>query len=114
MDVTVKKAKLWVNEHKKRDGDKWFDYNVSCSKKDQDGNFINCNLKVKFSKDVNVPANLPNGYDLDEFSGFFSVDVYTDRSGQEVRKPMIVVMSVPQWEDGAEYGYQEVDEDVPF
>lgn len=112
MDVTIKKARLWVNEHKKKDGGTWTEYSIGVSKKNLDGSYINTSMKVRFGKDVNVPENLPNGYDLEEFSGFFSVDVYPDRNGVEVRKPMIIITEVPQWDDLDSFA--QAEEDVPF
>lgn len=112
MDITAKNAKLWVNEHKKRDGGTWKEYSLGFSKKNEDGNYINASMRVRFSSKVDVPDDLDNGCILESFSGFSSAEVFTDRTGAEIKRPMIVITSVPQWENVD--GFAQLEEDCPF
>lgn len=109
MDVTGKGVRLWISEREKRDGTKWYEYNVGCSKKRQDGSYANAYMKVKFDREIIIPDGLPNGTQMD-FDGFMTADVYPTRDG-EVKKPMIYITSA-KFHDLA--GYEEVEEDVPF
>ena len=114
MDVSGKNQKVWCNEHQKRDGSKWYEYNVSISKKKQDGSYVNAYIKVKFSKDVDIEDPIPNGVKMD-YEGFMTVDEYTDRDGNIVRKPMLFVTKAvfPELESSFD-SFAEVEEAIPF
>ena len=115
MDVSDKNAKLWVNEHKKRDGGKWYDYSLGASRKLMEGGWANISIKAKFSKDVAVPEPLANGTKI-SYEGFMTVDIYEDRDGNEVRKPMIMITkaSFPELEDIPVDSFASMEEDIPF
>ena len=93
ININGKNEKLWKNERVGKNGGTWFDYSISVSKKAQDGNYVNSYMKVKFSSKLTIPNELPNGVQMD-FEGFLTPDVYKDRSGQEVKRTMIMVTNV--------------------
>lgn len=123
MDVKGEDVRLWVNEHKKQDGETWYDYSVGVSKKDQDGSYTTTYLKVRFVRAVHIPENLPNGVNMD-FEGFLSVDKYTDRNGVEVKKPFIMVTkadfdimpepAAERYTDEEVSRFGSTEDDVPF
>ena len=122
MDVRGENTRVWVNERQRRDGGKWFDYSIGVSKKKEDDSYTTVYLKARFTKDVDVPDPMPNGTKMD-WAGFMSVDEYTDKDGNEVKKPMVVVtearfeMALPRRteEDAMDpTGFDAVEEDIPF
>jgi hypothetical protein len=116
MDINGKGVKVWVNEHTKRDGGKWYDYNVSVNKKlPESGEYKSAYVKVRFGRDVYVPEKLPNGAKMD-FEGYLTVDFFVDKDGREVKKPMIMVTTAkfPELYDEAADDYAEVDDSIPF
>ena len=114
MDISGQNAKLWITEHKKRDGGTWNDYSIGINKKKQDGSYTNMYLRVKFGRDVDVPENLPNGTKIN-YEGFMSIDEYEDRDGAPIKKFMGVLTKV-DFIDFAEPadGYSYVEEPIPF
>jgi len=124
MNVTGEREKLWVNHHKREDGSTWDEYSVSVSSKNQDGKYTNAYMKLKFAKAVSLPEEIHNG-SLVTFKGFLTVDAYKDRTGNEVKKPMIMAMEAqiispeqkptPSYDDVAEdYGFEMADDEIPF
>lgn len=118
IDVTGKNCKLWINEHKKQNGDVWHTYTIGVSKKDQNGQYVNAYQDVQFTKNVD-PTRIPNGTTFD-FEGWLSVKVYRDKDGKEVRRPIIMINKANFQYDpkAAAESYQDsfegLDEDVPF
>lgn len=119
MEVNGTNVRLWVNERQKRDGGKWFDYSVGISKKKEDGSYESVYLKTKFTKDVILPEVIENGASI-TFSGFLSIDKYTDKDGNEVKKPMLVINSASfdnaprKYADIPDDSFSAADDDIPF
>lgn len=124
MNITGEDTRLWVNERQRADGSKWFDYSVGISKKTEDGHYVNTYMKVRFAKSVNIPTDLPNGTKMD-YEGFITVDSYTDKEGNEVKRPMAMITKADFYIEGqrpktVEYsedqiaGFSAAEEDVPF
>lgn len=61
INVEAENVRLWINEHTREDGSKWFSYSISTSSKDQEGGYINKSLEVRMTRDVEIPADLKNG-----------------------------------------------------
>lgn len=121
MDVSGNDVRLWINEREGRDGAKWNDYSVSISKKKDDGSdqFDNVYLKVRFAKSVQIPAGIQNG-ELMTFDGFMTIDKYTNRDGNEVKRPMVMITRA---DFGAKHpapaqeevdGFTAAEDDIPF
>lgn len=126
VDVTGKNVKLWINERPSRNGGTWPDYSIGISKRKQNGGYVNGYIKVRFGRDVVVPRELPNGASMD-FSGYITLDVYTSKDGQEVKKDMIMITSAKfhdvygddsGYSSTADYGdvdsFEQADDDIPF
>lgn len=109
MEVRADRVKIWRKDFKTRDGNEFYRYSVSISKKDGEGKFINAYMPVMFSKKANAPAKINNGEMVENLVGFMSVDSYADKDGNTRNTPMIVVMSAD-----FNAGFEEVSEDVPF
>ena len=116
MDVSGNKAKVWVNEHQKRDGGKWYDYNVGIGKKKQDGSYINMYIRVKFAKELGLPEDIPNGMAMENYEGYMSVDDYTSRDGEVVKRPLVIITKAdfPELDADIPDSYEQLDEDMPF
>ena len=118
IDINGKNCKLWVNEHKKQNGDLWFTYTVGVSRKDQNGQYVNAYQDVQFTKNAD-PAGIPNGTTFD-FEGWLSVKVYRDKDGKEVRRPIIMInrasFNYSPEAAGESYAdsFEALAEDVPF
>lgn len=130
MEVSEKRAKLWINQHERPDGSVWHDYSIGISSKRQDGSWANTSIKAAFSKKVELPAALANGAFIG-IHGFMTVHEYTRKDGTKVTQPMIMITHAKF--DGDEepvgdiagpanspvdwdFGFAEVDDDeiVPF
>lgn len=113
MDVKGK-SKVWANEHQKRDGGVWYDYNISISKKKQDGTYTNAYMRAFFTKDANAPEPIPNGSWM-EFEGYLSVDEYESK-GMLVKKPMIMVTKAvfPDLKADVPDSFSQAEDDIPF
>lgn len=113
MNVSETKAKIWRKDIEGKNGT-FYKYSVSVSKKNQDGKYVNAYIPVIFSKKADAPEKINNGAMCD-FSGFMSVESYTDREGKTINTPMIVIMSV-EWEDpttGVD-SFSRAEEEIPF
>lgn len=114
MNVTAKRAKIWRKDFKTRNGEDFYRYSVSISKKTQDGRYINAYMPVMFSKKADAPEKIDNGA-LCDFEGFMSVDSYTDKDGNARNTPMIIIMSV-EFDDptvGVD-SFEQASSDIPF
>ena len=115
INVDGKNCKLWISEHQKQNGDKWFSYSIGVSKKDMTGNWSRAYQDVQFTKNAD-PSGVPNGTIFD-FKGWMSVRTYKDKDGKEVNKPIIVINEasfdynpvVDQMDS-----FEALDENVPF
>ena len=118
LDIIGKDVKLWVNTHETRKGT--FDtYTISVSKKVED-KYVNKPVRLIFSKDTKVPNGLKSG-DRVDFEGFPSLDIYTDRYGNERRDIVIFAKTVRflDHEDDADEedlyaGFGQAADDIPF
>lgn len=122
MDVKGENTRVWVNEREKRDGGKWFDYSVGISKKREDGEYSTFYMKARFTRDVVLPDPVPNGIKMD-YEGFLSVDEYTDKDGNTVKKPMLVVTHAefeavtptrPKETEEPADSFSAAEDDIPF
>lgn len=113
MEVSAKKAKIWRKDYEGRNGT-FYRYSVSVSKKTEEGNYVNAYIPVVFSRKSNAPEKISNGA-LCDFSGFMSVDSYTDKDGNTRNNPQIVVMKV-NFDDATEGvdSFDEAEDDIPF
>lgn len=111
LDISGKNVKLWVNDHEGRNG-KFQTYSVSISKKSADGKYINKPVKLFFGKDVWKPDTVPNGHVID-FEGFPTLDIYTDRDGNE-RKEVAIYATKIDWGRLTEDSFVEAEEEIPF
>lgn len=118
LDLIGKDVKLWVNAHEGKDGRPWYTYSVSISKKVED-KYVNKGVKIIFGRDTEIPRGLKNGDKID-FQGFPTLDIYTDRDGNERREIAIFAKTVRflDYEDDDSYeeyeGYDTVQEHIPF
>lgn len=122
MDVKGENTRVWVNERQRRDGGKWFDYSIGVSKKKEDDSYATVYMKVRFTKDVVLPEPVPNGIKMD-YSGFLSVDEYTDKDGNAVKRPMVVInraqfdTALPdrsKYADEKADSFTAAEDDIPF
>lgn len=116
MDVSGSKAKVWVNEHQKRDGGKWYDYNVGIGKKKQDGSYVNMYIRVKFAKELGLPEDIPNGTMMENYEGYMTIDDYTSREGETVKRPLVIITKAdfPELDADIPDSYEQLDEQIPF
>lgn len=113
MNVSAKNAKIWRKDIEGKNGT-FHRYTVSVSRKTQDGKYVNAYIPVMFSKKADVPDAVDNGAVCD-FTGFMSVESYTDRDGNTRNTPQIVIMSV-EFEDpttGVD-SFEQAETEIPF
>lgn len=114
-NITGEKVKVWVNNVKSRNGD-FQTFSVSFSKK-ADGEYINKSVKLFIGKDVEKPVNVKNGT-LVDFEGFPTLDIYTDKDGNERREVALFATHIDwhKYNDdiGDVEGYAEYNEPIPF
>ena len=114
MEVKAEKAKIWRKDYEGKNGT-FYRYSVSVSKKKEDGSYVNAYMPILFSKKSGAPEVIENGT-LCGFSGFMSVDSYTDKEGHERNTPMIVAMKVAFDNDPADMGddFAQAEEEILF
>lgn len=110
-DITGRRVKLWVNDHEGRNG-KFQTYTVSISKKGADGKYINKAVKLFIGKEAWKPDTVPNGHIID-FEGFPTLDIYTDKDGNEKREVAIYATKI-NWGELSADSFEELDEQIPF
>lgn len=117
IDIKGKNVKLWKNEHETKDGRKFCTFSVSASRKMQDGTYRNKSVKLNTSKTIKIPNDVPSGTMVD-FEGFLTLDVYTDRDGNEKSEVAIFVTDLkyqeffPSADD--DDSFEQMAEDIPF
>lgn len=113
MEVSAKKAKIWRKDYEGKNGT-FYRYSVSVSKKTEEGRYVNAYIPVVFSRKSNAPDVISNGA-LCDFSGFMSVDSYTDKDGNTRNNPQIVIMKV-DFDDATEGvdTFETAEEEIPF
>ena len=113
MEVKATNAKIWRKDYEGKNGE-FYRYSVSISKKVED-KWVSAYLPIMFSKKSGAPQKIENGATCN-FSGFLSVDSYTDREGKTRTAPMIVAMNVSFDNEPEDMGdsYEQLEEDIPF
>lgn len=108
---TGENVKLWINPHERQDGTTWFTYAISVGRKDITGSYVYKSVKAVMGKDIRLDR-YSNG-DFVDFSGFPTIDMYTDRSGNERQEIAVFITSMNP--HGAEVdSFEEADDDIPF
>ena len=113
MNVSEKNARIWRKDIEGKNGT-FHRYTVGVSRKTQDGKFVNAYIPVMFSKKADAPDVIENGAKC-SFSGFMSVDSYTDRDGNTRNTPQIVIMTV-DFDDpttGVD-SFEQAEDELPF
>lgn len=109
IDIKGTNVKLWANKREGRNG-AWVQYSVSFSKKDGE-KYINKPVRVFFGKDIEIPEGAKNGATID-FEGFPTLDVYTDKEGNERKEVALFIRSI-KWNDVAD-SFAQAEVDIPF
>lgn len=119
INVEAENVKLWVNEHQKEDGGKWYTYSISTSSKDQDGSYVNKSLEVRMRREVVIPADLMNGETV-TIRGSLSNRSYTNKDGEKRTEHMLWAHEIdfegrqaPLPSEPAD-SFEQLDEDMPF
>ncbi len=117
INVEAENVRLWVNEHTREDGSKWFSYSISTSSKDQEGGYINKALEVRMTRDVELPADLKNGT-LVTINGSLSNRAFTVNGDRRVEHMLWAreVYVTQQYEQKGEKAdsFEKLEEDMPF
>lgn len=117
INVEAENVRLWVNEHMRDDGSKWFSYSISTSSKDQEGGYINKALEVRMTRDVELPADLKNGA-LVTIKGSLSNRAFTVNGDRRVEHMLWAreVYVAQQYEPKGEKAdsFEKLEEDMPF
>lgn len=82
INVEAENVRLWVNGHQRPDGSKWNTYAISTSSKTEAGDFVNKSLKVKMTRDVQIPADIANG-EVVTIRGSLSNETFMDKNGEK-------------------------------
>lgn len=121
INVEAEAVKLWVNEHKRDDGSKWFTYSISTSSKDKEtGEYINKSLEVRMTRDVRLPDDLRNGETVN-IKGSLSNRAFTGKDGEKRVEHMLWAHDV-DFENRLEPlpkgvpadSFEQLEEDMPF
>ena len=116
MNVSDKGAKIWRKDIESKNGT-FYRYSVSVSKKREDGSYASVYVPIIFAKKANMPEKITNGAKCD-YSGFLSVDEYTDKEGKSVRAIQIIAMNarLTDADDPTEDvdSFEQLETDIPF
>ena len=82
INVDAESVRLWVNVHERPDGQRWRTYAISTSSKNEAGDYTNKSLKVKMTRDVEIPEDVVNG-ELVTIRGSLSNETFMDRNGEK-------------------------------
>ena len=83
--------RIFTNEGQTAKGKTFLSHSTSLSIKDDSDEWVNYYFPVTFSKDCEViPDEVGNV--LIEVEGFLTVETYTDKKGNQIIKPKVVVM----------------------
>lgn len=117
INVEAENVRLWVNEHTRDDGSKWFSYSISTSSKDQEGGYINKALEVRMTRDVQIPNDIKNGA-LVTIRGSLSNRAFTvngDRRVEHMLWAREVDFEKPYEPRGEKAdSFEQLEEDMPF
>lgn len=119
LDINFENVRLWVNVHQRPDGSKWNTYAVSTSSKNEAGDYVNKSLKVKMTKNVQIPEDIING-EMVTIRGFLSNESYMDKNGERRIEHIVVAQEVdfesrkaPRKSEPAD-SFDALEEDLPF
>ncbi len=118
INVEAENVRLWINEHTKNDGSKWFSYSISTSSKDQEGGYINKALEVKMTRDVEIPSDLTNGA-LVTIRGSLSNRAFPGADGKRRVEHLLWARELeydkPHEPSGEKAdSFEQLEEDMPF
>lgn len=117
INVEAENVRLWINEHTREDGSKWFSYSISTSSKDQEGGYINKALEVRMTRDVQIPNDLKNGA-LVTIRGSLSNRAFTvngDRRVEHMLWAREIDFEKPYEPRGEKAdSFEQLEEDMPF
>lgn len=91
--VEAENIRLWVNTHARPDGSRWYTYAISTSSKNEAGDYVNKSLKVKMTKNVQIPEDLANGETAD-IKGFLSNETFMSKEGEKRIEHVFVAQEV--------------------
>lgn len=120
INVEAENTKLWVNIHERPDGSRWCTYNISTASKNEAGEYVNKSLKVKMTRNVQLPEDLANGETAD-IRGFLSNETYMSKEGEKRTEHVFVAQEVdfpnrralkPQKE--TDDNFSAAEDDIPF
>lgn len=119
INVEAENVRLWVNAHERPDGTKWYTYSISTSSKNEAGDYVNKSLKVKMTRDVQIPTDIANG-ELVTIRGSLSNETFMDRNGEKRVEHLLWAREVdfenrqlPRESEPAD-SYEALEEDLPF
>lgn len=111
MNVSEKNARIWRKDYEGKNGE-YSRYSVGIRNKNPDGTYITYYMPIKFSRKSGAPEKIENGAACD-FEGFLSVEAYTNKNGDEVKQPQIIVMKAVFQTESAD-SFEELEEQIPF
>jgi len=119
INIDAENVRLWVNAHERPDGTRWYSYSISSSSKTEAGDYVNKSLKVKMTRDVQLPQDLVNG-ELADIRGFLSNETYMSKEGEKRIEHVFVAKEVdfpnrrvlkPQAETDS---FSAAEDEIPF
>lgn len=119
IEVNAENVRLWVNGHQRPDGSKWNTYAISTSSKTEAGDYVNKSLKVKMTKDVQIPEDIVNG-ELVTIRGSLSNETFMDKNGERRVEHILWAREVDfenrrvQREPEPADSFKALEEDLPF
>lgn len=119
INVEAENVRLWVNVHQRPDGSKWNTYAISTSSKTESGDYVNKSLKVKMTRDVQIPEDIING-ELVSIKGSLSNETFMDKNGEKRVEHLLWAREVtfdnrqaPRKSESAD-SFESLEEDLPF
>ena len=119
INVEAENVRLWVNAHERPDGSRWNTYAISSSSKTEAGDYVNKSLKVKMTRDVEIPTDLANG-EVATIRGFLSNETFMSKTGEKRTEHVLVAREVDFMnrlgirETGPADSFDALEEDMPF
>lgn len=80
--------RVYGNERKTRNGKPYLAYQTSIGRKNDDNEWDNLYVTVRFPKE---DPEITEAFDIDIKDGFLSMDVWTDKNGVKHTTPVVVV-----------------------
>ncbi len=119
INIEAENIRLWVNAHERPDGTRWYSYAISTSSKNEAGDYTNKSLKVKMTRDVEIPTDLANG-ELVTIRGFLSNETFMSKNGEKRTEHVFVAREVDfmnrlaSREPEPADNFETLEEDLPF